>query len=145
MRKNYSKKYVLLCAFLMMSVMAFAQSGGIKGKVVDETNLPLPGSSVSIDGTTIGATTDGSGNYTISGLKPGNYTVTAKFLGYTAFQKTVAVGNTVVTVDFALKPQNTSLNEVVVVGYGTQKKKDLTGSVISVTAKDFNQGPVTTP
>ena len=145
MRKNYSKKYVLLCAFLMMSVMAFAQSGGIKGKVVDETNLPLPGSSVSIDGTTIGATTDGSGNYTITGLKPGNYTVTAKFLGYTAFQKTVTVGNTVVTVDFALKPQNTSLNEVVVVGYGTQKKKDLTGSVISVTAKDFNQGPVTTP
>jgi len=145
MRKNYSKKYVLLCAFLMMSVMAFAQTGGIKGKVIDETNLALPGSSVSIDGTTIGATTDGAGNYAINGLKPGNYTVTAKFLGYIAFQKTVTVGNSVVTVDFALKPQNTTLNEVVVVGYGTQKKKDLTGSVISVTAKDFNQGPVTTP
>ena len=145
MRKNYSKKYVLLCAFLMMSVMAFAQSGGIKGKVIDETNLPLPGSSVSIDGTTMGATTDGAGNYTITGLKPGNYTVTAKFLGYTAFQKTVTVGNSVVTVDFALKPQNTNLNEVVVIGYGSAKSKDLTGSIATVTAKDFNTGSVTTP
>ncbi|MDB5087372.1 MAG: TonB-dependent Receptor Plug Domain protein [Mucilaginibacter sp.] len=145
MRKNYSKKYVLLCAFLMMSVIAFAQTGGIKGKVIDETNLALPGASVSIDGTNLGATTDANGNYNITGLKPGNYSITAKFLGYIAFQKPVTVSNSVITVDFALKPQNTSLNEVVVIGYGTQKSKDLTGSIATVTAKDFNQGAVTTP
>ncbi len=145
MRKNYSKKYVLLCAFLMISVIAFAQTGGIKGKVVDETNLPLPGSAVSIDGTTTGATADVNGNYTITGLKPGNYSITARFLGYVVFQKTVTVGNSVVTVDFALKPQNTNLNEVVVVGYGTQKSKDLTGSIATVSSKDFNQGAITTP
>jgi len=145
MRKNYSKKYVLLCAFLMLSVFAFAQSGGIKGKVIDETNLPIPGSSVTIDGTSLGATTDPNGDYVITGLKAGNYTVTVKFLGYNTATKTVTVGNSVVTVDFALKAQNTALNEVVVVGYGTQRKKDLTGSVVSVTAKDFNQGPLTTP
>ena len=92
MRKNYSKKYMLLCAFLMMSVMAFAQTGSIKGKVVDETNQPLPGASVSIDGTTIGATTDANGNYTITGVKPGNYTLTAKFIGYVAVKKTITVG-----------------------------------------------------
>ncbi|WP_428330729.1 SusC/RagA family TonB-linked outer membrane protein [Mucilaginibacter sp.] len=146
MRKNYSKKYVLLCAFLMISVIAFAQTGSIKGKVIDETNLPLPGSTVSVDGTTLGSTTDANGGYTIAGLKPGSYTVTATFLGYVALKKTVTVTSSVsTTVDFGLKPQNTNLNEVVVIGYGTQKKKDLTGSVISVTAKDFNQGPVTTP
>jgi TonB-linked SusC/RagA family outer membrane protein len=145
MRKNYSKKYVLLCAFLMISVIAFAQTGGIKGKVVDETNLALPGASVTVAGTSTGATTDPNGNYTITGLKPGNYTVTAKFLGYFSIEKIVTVGNSIITVDFALKPQNTNLNEVVVVGYGTQRKKDLTGSIVSVNAKDFNQGPITTP
>jgi len=129
----------------MLSVFAFAQTGGIKGKVIDETNLPIPGSTVTIDGTTLGGTTDPNGDYVITGLKAGNYTVTVKFLGYNNATKTVTVGNSVVTVDFALKSQNTALNEVVVVGYGTQRKKDLTGSVVSVTAKDFNQGPLTTP
>ncbi len=145
MSKNYSKKYVLLFAFLMISVIAFAQTGGIKGKVVDETGSTLPGSSVSIDGTTVGSTTDVNGNYTITGLKPGNYTLTATFLGYVSSKKTVTVGNSVVTVGFSLQPQNTNLNEVVVVGYGTQRKKDLTGSVVAVTSKEFNQGPITTP
>ncbi len=136
---------MLLCAFLMMSVMAFAQTGSIKGKVVDETNQPLPGASVSIDGTTLGSVTDASGNYAITGVKTGNYTLTAKFVGYVASKKTITVSNSVLTVDFGLKPENTSLNEVVVIGYGSARKKDLTGSVVAVSSKDFNQGPVTTP
>ena len=144
MRKNYAKKYALLLAFLMMSVMAFAQSGGITGKVVDEANQPVPGATVSVDGTTIGASTDVNGSYTIH-LKAGTYSVTAKFLGYNPLKKSATVDNSVVTVDFALQPQSTGLNEVVVIGYGTVKKKDLTGSVAVVTSKDFDQGPVTTP
>jgi TonB-linked SusC/RagA family outer membrane protein len=136
---------MLLCAFLMMSVMAFAQTGSIKGKVVDETNQPLPGASVSIDGTTIGSVSDANGNYTISGVKPGNYTLTAKFVGYAAIKQTITVGNTVITVGFNLKPESNSLNEVVVIGYGSEKKKDLTGSIATVTSKDFNQGDITTP
>src|SRR5579862_3266669 len=121
MRKNYSKKYLLLCAFLMMSVMAFAQKGSIKGKVLDETNQPLPGTSITIDGTTIGATTDANGDYTISGVNPGNYTLTAKFIGYAASKQTITVGSSVITVNFSLKPDSKNLNEVVVIGYGTVK------------------------
>ncbi len=145
MRKNYSKKYVLLFAFLMMSFMAFAQTGGIKGKVVDETGQPLPGAAVSIDGTTIGASADVNGNYAINGLKPGSYTVTAKFLSYIALKKTVTISGSAVSVDFALQPESTGLNEVVVIGYGTEKKKDLTGSIATVSEKDFNTGDITTP
>src|ERR1700756_1124233 len=145
MRKNYSKKFMLLCAFLMMSVVAFAQKGSIKGKVVDETNQPMPGVSVSIDGTTIGSVTDANGLYTITSVNPGNYTLTAKFIGYVASKQTITVGNSVITVNFALHSDRTNLNEVVVIGYGSSKKKDLTGSVVSVSSKDFNQGPVTTP
>ncbi len=136
---------MLLCAFLMMSVMAFAQTGSIKGKVLDETSQPLPGAAVTIDGTTIGSVTDNSGNYTISGVKPGNYSVTAKFVGYVAIKQTITVGTSVVTLDFGLKPDSKNLNEIVVIGYGTQKSKDLTGSIATVSSKDFNQGVVTTP
>src|ERR1700744_5362182 len=142
MRKNYSKKYMLLCAFLMMSVMAFAQKGSIKGKVTDETNQSMPGVSVVIDGTTIGATTDANGIYTITGVTPGKYTLTAKFVGYIASKQVATVGSSVMTINFSLKPENTNLNEVVVIGYGTTRKKDLTGSVATVTAKDFNTGDV---
>ncbi|HZY38346.1 MAG TPA: SusC/RagA family TonB-linked outer membrane protein [Mucilaginibacter sp.] len=144
MRKNYSKKYALLLTFVLMSFMAFAQSGGVTGKVVDETNQPLVGVAVSVDGTTIGASTDVNGNYTIH-LNAGTYTVTAKFIGYISLKQTVTVQNSVVTVNFALQPQNTALNEVVVIGYGTVKNKDLTGSVATVTSKDFDQGSITTP
>jgi len=136
---------MLLCAFLMMSVMAFAQKGSIKGKVIDETNQSMPGVSVVIEGTTLGATTDANGVYTITGVNPGNYTLTAKFIGYVSVKKTITVSTSVLTVDYSLKPENQNLNEVVVIGYGSARKKDLTGSVVSVTSKDFNEGPVTTP
>lgn len=145
MRKNYSKKYALLLAFMLMSFMAFAQSGGITGKVVDEKNQPLAGASVTVDGTTTGTTVDVNGNYTIKGLKPGAYSITARFIGYVDLKKNVTVEAGLVQLNFGLQPQSTGLNEVVVVGYGTQRKKDLTGSVATVTQKDFDQGPITTP
>lgn len=125
--------------------MAFAQKGSIKGKVIDETNQSMPGVSVVIEGTTLGATTDANGVYTITGVNPGNYTLTAKFIGYVSVKKTITVSSSVLTVDYSLKPENQNLNEVVVIGYGSARKKDLTGSVVSVSTKDFNQGPVTTP
>lgn len=146
MGKNYSKKYVLLCAFLMLSIMAFAQNGSISGKIVDEHGQPLPGATATVNGTTSGAAADANGNYVIRGVKPGTYTVTARFVGYKDLSKSVTLppsGN--VTAQFQLQPAATALNEIVVVGYGTQRKKDLTGSVAVVTAKDFNQGPITTP
>jgi iron complex outermembrane receptor protein len=134
MRKNYSKKYVLLCAFLMLSIMAFAQTGSIRGRVLDETSQPLPGAAVTIDGTTIGASTDGNGNFTLSNVKAGNYTLTAKFVGYADLKKTVTVtAGQSLALNFQMQPASQSLNEVVVIGYGSVQKKDLTGAVATVT------------
>ncbi|NCD69864.1 SusC/RagA family TonB-linked outer membrane protein [Mucilaginibacter agri] len=144
MGKTYSKKYVLLFAFLMLSIMAFAQSGSISGKIVDEHNQPLPGATLTIDGTTLGGAADANGNYKITGIKPGTYTVRARFVGYDDVVKSISV-NGPVTLPVNMLPSNKSLSEVVVIGYGTQRKKDLTGSVVAVTSKDFNQGPITTP
>ncbi len=143
MRKNYSK-YILLCALLLFSVIVSAQTGGIRGKVTDENRQPLPGASVSIVGTTLGSTTDANGDFIILSLKPGTYTAKVNYVGYKSQTTTVTTKNAVITLNFLLALQNTNLNEVVVIGYGSQRKSDLTGSVVAVSSKDFNPGPVTT-
>lgn len=133
-------------ACVVFNVAAYAQSGSISGKVLDDKRIELPGSSVQVQGTTSGSAVDGSGNYKISGLPAGTYTVIAKFLGYITAQKLITVRdgqNT--TADFLLQAQTQSLNEVVVVGYGTEKRKDVTGAIATVSAKDFQQGQITTP
>jgi TonB-dependent starch-binding outer membrane protein SusC len=144
MGKTYSKKYVLLFAFLMLSIMAFAQSGSISGKIVDEHNQPLPGATVTINGTTNGAAADADGNYVIKNIKTGSYTLTAKFVGYEPGVKTVTV-NGATTASFGLLPSTKSLNEVVVIGYGTQTRKEVTGAISTVGSKDFQTGTVTSP
>jgi len=141
----YPKRIIILLSFLSLSLFSFAQSGGVQGKVVDDKNQILPGASVLVDGTTIGAQADQNGNYSITGLKPGSYSITAKFLGYISSKRNITIGNGMVVLNFALDGQNTSLNEIVVIGYGTATKKDLTGSITTVNAKDFNQGSITTP
>ena len=144
MRKIYIKQYLLVCAFLMLSCFAFAQTSTISGKIVDETNQPLPGATVTLKGTQYSAGTDPNGNYRITGVKAGQYSMRVSFTGYTIIEKPVTVnGNTVA--DFNLVPDSKSLTEVVVIGYGTQRKKDLTGAITNITAKDFNTGVVTTP
>jgi iron complex outermembrane receptor protein len=94
-----------------------------------------------VKGTTTGSATDGSGNYSVT--VPGNETVLVySFIGYVSQEVTVG---TRTTVDVVMAPDVTALSEVVVVGYGTQKKEDLTGAVTAISAKDFNPGQITTP
>lgn len=144
MRKIYMKQYLLICAFLMLSGISFAQTSSITGKVVDETNQPLPGAIVTVKGTQKNAPTDANGNYRLTGIANGTVTLQVNFIGYQLSEKTVSVtGNTIA--NFNLVPEARDLNEVVVIGYGTALKKDLTGAVTNVTAKDFNPGVVTTP
>lgn len=144
MRKIYLKQYLLLFALLMLTSIAFAQNGVITGKVVDETNQPLPGAVVAVQGTQKTAPTDANGNFRLTGVANGTVTLTVNFIGYKTITQAVMVnGNTVANFNMALS--STDLNEVVVIGYGTVQKKDLTGSITNVTSKDFNQGAITTP
>jgi len=106
----------------------------------------LPGASVTVDGTTLGSTTDLDGNYKINGVKAGTVTITAQFVGYNAIKKTVTVsGSGNITADFQMASSAQSLNEVVVIGYGSERKKDLSGSIATVTSRDFQKGQITTP
>ncbi|MCO5936654.1 TonB-dependent receptor [Mucilaginibacter sp. RB4R14] len=145
MRNNYLKKFMLLFAVLFISQAILAQTGSITGKVVDENNQPLPGSTVLVVGTTIAGATDVNGVYRINGVKAGTYTLTASFIGYTTDPKSVTVGTGPLSVNFSMQSSSKSLNEIVVIGYGTVKKKDLTGSVTTVSSKDFQTGNITSP
>ncbi|WP_170113621.1 TonB-dependent receptor [Mucilaginibacter yixingensis] len=113
----------------------------ITGRVVDEKGLPLPGVTVKVKNTKTAAASDINGNYKIS-VPDVSAVLVFSFVGYESQEAAVA-GRT--TINISLKAQNTGLNEIVVVGYGTQKSKDLTGSVSFVTAENMNKGPQLTP
>jgi iron complex outermembrane receptor protein len=133
---------VLALLSLLTGSAAWAQGRVVTGRVTaQEDGSALPGVSVVVKGTTTGTATDGSGNYSVT--VPGNETTLVySFIGYVSQEVVVS---TQTTVDVVMAPDVTALTEVVVVGYGTQKKEDLTGAVTAISAKDFNPGQITTP
>ena len=126
----------LLC--VMFTATAFAQQKTIKGTVVDVTGEPLIGVNVAVKGTTIGIITDIDGNYTLE--VPSKSTIVFSYIGYQAQE--VPVGNQS-TINVTLKEDAQKLEEVVVVGYGTQKKVTVTGSVASVSGEELKASPTT--
>lgn len=122
----------LLC-FLCIGLQAFAQIS-ISGKVVDAGGLELPGVNVMVKGTTIGTLTDGDGRFTIPDVPGGSNAVLV--FSYVGFQtQEIKVGNAK-NLTVKLQEDNMALDEVVVVGYGTSRKKDLAGSISSVKLDD---------
>ena len=102
----------------------------MKGIVIDETDIPLIGATVQVKGGQAGAATDLDGNFTLTVNK--NATLVVSYIGYLT-QEVKVQGKNQLTIK--LVPDSKTLDEVVVVGYGTMKKSDLTGSVSSVSAK----------
>lgn len=142
MRKSYAAPMLLLLA-LVLTAQTWAQS--ISGTVVDENNQPLPGVAVLVAGTGKGMATDFDGNYAISGLTPGEATVEFSFIGYQKATRSVTIKpgeNT--TLNVQLEVESNQLDEVVVVGYGVQRKRDMTGSVVSLKSKEINDIPTQT-
>lgn len=145
MKKNYLKKLCFLFFFALIGLSTYAQTGSISGKVVDETNQPLPGAAVFIEGTKISTQTDANGAYRLSSINYGNVFVTVSFIGYTNLTKEVSLSTTSTSLNFKLVPSAESLSEVVVIGYGTTRKSDVTGAITTVTSKDFTKGQITSP
>lgn len=139
MKTIYKK---LLFLFLLLPFTVLAQNT-LKGTVVDKaTGQPIPGVNVNVQGAPNGASTGFDGNYQLPNVKNGNKIVVS-FIGY----KTLTLDYTgQKTLDVSLEEDTNQLKEVVVqVGYGTVKKKDATGSVSQIAAKDFNKGINVTP
>ncbi|AUD02644.1 SusC/RagA family TonB-linked outer membrane protein [Spirosoma pollinicola] len=113
----------------------------VAGKVIDEKGAGLPGVSVVVKGTTQGSTTDGEGRYRISAPNA-NATLVFSFVGYQ--KQEILVGNqTSLTV--TLLPDDQTLNEVVVVGYGSQRRQDITSAVSVINMKDIGEQPANNP
>lgn len=144
MKVFYLLKQGLLVLLVFSALIVKAQTGSISGKVLDETGQPLPGASIYVKGTTRSTSTDADGNFKLSGLTNGSLTLSASFIGYQTLDKTVNVTANA-NQNFQLVPDAQKLNEVVVIGYGTAEKKNLTGSITTVSSKDFQKGTITTP
>ncbi len=156
MEQNYLKKSGLLkpkiwlkkvmnFAFIMaISVLpmaaTFAQNITVSGKVVDGSGEGLPGVNVLVKGTLNGSVTDIEGNYQLSA--PSDAILVFTYIGFATQEVAVNSQN---TLDITLTEDYGELDEVVVIGYGTTKKSDLTGAVTAIDTKQFNKGQINTP
>ena len=130
-------RLVWLLLLVLISQSVLAQQRTITGKVTGDKGEALPGATVLIKGTQNGTTTNGDGRYTIS-VPSGqtSSTLVVSFIGYLA--KEIPIGNQSV-IDATVDPDATGLNEVIVVGYGTQKKESVTGAISAVTSRDVGR------
>ncbi len=129
---------LLTISFLLFQTALFSQStSSVSGTVLDSDNIPLAGASVVLKGTTTGTQTDFDGNFSLDKV-PSNGTLVISYIGYAA--KEVSVANQK-QITITLQEDAQSLDEVVVVGYGTQKKADLTGAITTVKSEDIAKTP----
>ncbi len=130
---NTSKRLFATALFTTSISMVMAQSITLKGNVKDDTGEPTIGATVKVNGSNVGTVTDLDGNFQLDGVKVGQ-TVTISYIGYTSQDVKVANGT---PLKITLKSDSKALNEVVVVGYGTQKKTNITGAVSVVKADEL--------
>jgi TonB-linked SusC/RagA family outer membrane protein len=122
---------------------ATVQAQTIEGTIVDNTGLPLPGASVVVVGQAgVGAAADVEGRYYIDNFKPGEITLEFSFLGFETIRKTITVNAADKKVlDVTLAESSSQLDEIVVVGYGVQRRREMTGNVVKLDAKEINDMP----
>ena len=115
------------------------QQKQVSGKVTDSSKIPLPGVSVSVKGTTTGTVTDANGNYTLSNVPP-DAVLIFSFVGMKSYEVQTS-GAT--HIDIVMQEETIGLDEVVAIGYGTQKKATVTGSIATVKGEDLQKMPAT--
>ena len=136
------KQLLTLLALIVVALPLSAQIT-VTGKVTDENKSPLPGANIVVKGTTHGVTSDFEGNYEIR-AKQGDV-LEFSFIGFKTQTKKVTGGGNSLIINTILQEDAQQLEDVVVVGYGTQKKENLTGAVAAISAEDLNKRPVTNP
>ena len=132
-------RYLLGLLFLALTTQVFAQDVVISGVVTEkDTGITIPGATIQVKGSTNGTVADFDGNYTLA-VSSEDSTLIVSFVGYKTAEIQIA-GQSIINV--ALETSLTQLSEVVVIGYGTQKKKVVTGAIASVSAEEITSTPV---
>ena len=151
MRNNYTKRFfargslmlrsiVILAALMIGFAVEVSAQATLQGKVTDESGEPLPGANIFIKGSTIGTISDFDGNFSLVGIPEGNQALGVSFMGYQTIEESlVFVSGSTVTKDFVMREDNEQLEEVVVIGYGVQKKKLVTGANAQVSGDDLQK------
>ncbi|WP_461485238.1 SusC/RagA family TonB-linked outer membrane protein, partial [Pedobacter sp.] len=125
---------------ILVALQVQAQTGVISGKVLDDTGQPLPGASVFIKGTAKATSTDSNGAFQLAGVANGDVTLEVRSIAYKTLERVVKVsGKTEVTL--TLQSDNQMLDDVVIVGYGTQTKRQVTGAISKVTGDKLTALP----
>ena len=132
---------IVLPAMLLFSQLCFAQDRVISGRVTDSTGSGVAGVTITAKGTQTATQTTNDGSFRITVPSTVNALIFSS-VGFTTREVPVISGSPMMV---SLSGVTSSLNEIVVIGYGTSRKKDLTGAVTAITAKDFNKGAITTP
>ena len=132
----FFRPFILAVALCLLSFAASAQDFSVSGTVRDANGAPILGASISVENTSIGVISDMSGNYTIRASRNGQLTVS--FVGYET--QTVDI-NSRNRIDFTLVERAEQIENVVVVGYGTQRKETLTGSVVNISGAEVMKSP----
>lgn len=141
MRKQlqmFSRNCLLLVFVSIVNFVAIAQESQISGKISDSTGDGLPGASILVKGTNKGTTTDASGNFKLNAAS--NATLLISSIGF--LNQEVNIGGKSI-INLTMATDTKALDEVVVVGYGTQKKSQMTGAISSVSAKQITEMPIT--
>ena len=139
MEKTMLRKAAAFLSLILLCFQLNAQNVNLSGKVVDSSGEPVIGASVVLVGnTTVGAITDLNGNYSLT--VPSNSSITVSFIGYQS--QTVAIGGRSV-INFTLVEDNEFLEETVVIGYGVQRKSDITGAIASVKSDALENRAIT--
>lgn len=138
-KRNVVSKFLLLWVVgMLLSVQVFAQGFTVKGVVKDNTGMGVIGANILVKGTTNGTITDFDGNFTLEAKK--GDVIVISFIGYKTQELPAAV-----TMNVTLQDDTEVLDDVVVIGYGSVKKEDLSGSVVAIKAEEMNKGAVTSP
>ncbi|WP_273272532.1 SusC/RagA family TonB-linked outer membrane protein [Maribacter polysiphoniae] len=137
---NLIRTFVFLCVFSVFGTTPNKDIQGvpISGKITDSAGEPLPGANILEKGTTNGTQSDFDGNFSLN-LADRNATLVVSYLGFVTKEVTIENPNEIY---ISLEENATGLDEVLVVGYGTQKKSDITGSVAVVSSEDFENQPI---
>jgi iron complex outermembrane receptor protein len=133
---NFTKNAVMFCLLMVFCTGAVAQQASVSGRVVDGTGTALVGATIQIKGSQRGASTNQQGEFRLEGVPLGNITLEANMLGYSSAEESLKVidGNNVV--NFTLELSVSGLDEIVIIGYGVAKKKQVTGSISSVDSRN---------
>jgi TonB-linked SusC/RagA family outer membrane protein len=135
-----TKFFLFLATLFLINTMLFAQNRTVRGKVTSKDGIPLIGATVFIKGTTIGTVSDIDGNYSLSFQGINNPILSCSYIGFIPTEMALGAQS---EIDIVLKEEDVNLEDVVVVGYGTQKKSVVTASIAKVTAEEMSKAVAT--